>query len=78
MLAAYCTLLIVPAAGDVINSGSIVTTGTKAAIVGVTNEAAGTVVVNGPGAYYVYNTVNEGAITINAVDALFKSNIALT
>jgi len=62
--------------GDVTNSGSIVMTGTKQAIVGVTNEATGTVVGNGAGAYYVYNTVNNGAITINAdtVDAI-KCNI---
>ena len=28
--------------------------------------------MNGAGAYKVYNVVNKGAITINAVDALFK------
>merc|ERR1712166_1115936 len=62
--------------GDVTNSGSIVMTGTKQAIVSVTNEATGTVVVNGAGAYKVYNVVNKGAITINAgtVDALVKCN----
>ena len=72
---AHESLLIVPAAGDVTNSGSIVMTGTKQAIVSVTNEAAGTVVGNGAGAYYAYKIVNKGAITINAVDALFKSTL---
>ena len=62
-----------PAAGDVTNSGSIVMTGTKQAVVNVTNEAAGTVVGHGAGAYY--DTPNKGAITINAVDALFKSTL---
>lgn len=62
--------------GDVTNSGSIVMTGTKQALVSVTNEAAGTVVGNGAGAYYAYNIVNKGAITINAgtVDAMIKCN----
>ena len=50
---AHESLLFVPAAGDVTNSGSIVMIGTKQAIVGVTNEATGTVVGNGAGAYYV-------------------------
>merc|ERR1712166_249074 len=62
--------------GDVTNSGSIVMTGTKQAIVSVTNEATGTVVGNGAGGYYVYNVVNKGTITINegTVDAMIKCN----